>query len=516
MDFLNDLAFDLLAGLAYGAVGLVLLAAGYVAIDLLTPGRLGDLIYRDRNWNAAAVLSSGLIAIATIVVTAILTSHDDLDKGLVYVRELRAAGCDPARHLVPGRRQVHPRRPRRAGLRPGPPPRRVRDRGQPHRRRGDRRRRHRMTAPAPGGSGPSGTGLFAAAFACAACGLVYELALITLGSYLIGNTIHQASVVLGVMVFSMGIGRCWPSGCGTAPGRLRRHRGRPGPARRALRPGALRRLRLARPLPAGAGGHRRPRRHAHRRRDPGADDAGPADRADHPGDAAADLFAADYVGALVGGLAFPFLLLPVFGQIQGALVVGGVNVVAAAVVVAIGGRALAGPGRAGRGAPRWPASWPSCWSALALAGRFEVSARQALYDDPIVLARAARYQEIVVTESLRSAAGDLRLFLNGDLQFSSIDEYRYHEALVHPAMAGPHGRVLVLGGGDGLALREVLRYPDVERGDPGRARPGRPRLARDDPAPGPLNARSLADPRVDVVTADAFAWLRRHPTRSTS
>ena len=84
MDFLNDLAFDLLAGLAYGAVGLVLLAAGYVAIDLLTPGRLGDLIYRDRNWNAAAVVASGLIAIATIVVTAILTSHDDLDKGLVY------------------------------------------------------------------------------------------------------------------------------------------------------------------------------------------------------------------------------------------------------------------------------------------------------------------------------------------------------------------------------------------------------------------------------------------------
>jgi len=84
MDFLNDLAFDLLAGLAYGAVGLVLLAAGYVAIDLLTPGRLSDLIYRDRNWNAAAVVASGLIAIATIVVTAILTSHDDLDKGLVY------------------------------------------------------------------------------------------------------------------------------------------------------------------------------------------------------------------------------------------------------------------------------------------------------------------------------------------------------------------------------------------------------------------------------------------------
>ncbi len=84
MDFVNDLAFDLLSGLAYGALGLVLLALGYGAIDLLTPGRLTDVIYRDRNWNAAAVVASGLVAIATINVTAIVTSHDELGKGLAY------------------------------------------------------------------------------------------------------------------------------------------------------------------------------------------------------------------------------------------------------------------------------------------------------------------------------------------------------------------------------------------------------------------------------------------------
>jgi uncharacterized membrane protein YjfL (UPF0719 family) len=121
MDFANDLAFDVLAGLAYGAVGLVLLAVGYRAIDLLTPGRLSDLIYRDRNWNASAVVASGLVAIATIVVTAIVTSHDDLDQGLAYAGafgvlgvvllvisfvvvdrltpgELGAIVCDQARH----------------------------------------------------------------------------------------------------------------------------------------------------------------------------------------------------------------------------------------------------------------------------------------------------------------------------------------------------------------------------------------------------------------------------------
>jgi len=92
LDFLNDLAFDLLSGLAYGALGLVLLALGYGAIDLLTPGRLTDLIYRERNWNAGAVVASGLVAIATILVTAIITSHDDLDKGLAYAGSFGVLG----------------------------------------------------------------------------------------------------------------------------------------------------------------------------------------------------------------------------------------------------------------------------------------------------------------------------------------------------------------------------------------------------------------------------------------
>ena len=356
--------------------------------------------------------------------------------------------------------------------------------------------------------------LFAAAFACAACGLVYELALITLGSHLIGNTIHQTSVVLSVMVFCMGVGsllakrlRHWPLAAFTVI-----------EAALALVGGfsvlalyaAFAWLDLYQPalvVVAAAVGtligaeipvlvtlvHQA--------------------RADHPGDVAADLFAADYVGALVGGLAFPFVLLPVFGQIQGALVVGGVNVAAAAVVGVLGGRAL--PARL-----RWAGGGTLAGVlavlvvALLLAGRFEVSARQALYDDPIVAAHRSGYQDIVVTESV-SIGGqpDVRLFLNGDLQFSSVDEYRYHEALVHPAMAGPHRRVLVLGGGDGLALREVLRYPDVDQVTLVELDPAVLRLGREDHRLARLNQRSLADPRVGVVTADAFAWVRAAPDR---
>jgi spermidine synthase len=115
-----------------------------------------------------------------------------------------------------------------------------------------------------------------------------------------------------------------------------------------------------------------------------------------------------------------------------------------------------------------------------------------------------RHQEIVLTE----AGGDLRLFLNGDLQFSSRDEYRYHEALVHPAMVGRHARVLILGGGDGLAAREVLRYPGVRRVVEVELDPAMIELARTDRRLTALNGRALHDPRLEIVTADAFTWLR--------
>src|SRR5688500_6053571 len=357
--------------------------------------------------------------------------------------------------------------------------------------------------------------LFAAAFTCAACGLVYELALITLGSHLIGNTIHQTSVVLSVMVFSMGVGsllakrlRRWPLAAFTAI-----------EAALALVGGfsvlalyaAFAWLDLYQPallvISALVGtliGAEIPVlvTLVHQV------------RGDHPGDVAADLFAADYIGALVGGLAFPFVLLPIFGQIQGALVVGGVNVAAAAVVGVLGGRAA--PARARlAGAASLVGVLGLLVVALMLAGRFEVSARQALYDDPIVAAQRSDYQDIVVTESV-SIGGrpDVRLFLNGDLQFSSIDEYRYHEALVHPAMAGAHRRVLILGGGDGLALREVLRYPDVDAVTLVELDPAVLRLARADHRLTRLNERSLDDPRVAVVEADAFSWVRNAPGQS--
>lgn len=82
MDLANDLASGLLSGLGYAVIGIVLLALGYKVIDWVTPGDLNRLVYEQRNRNAALMVSSGLLGIGLIIVTAILTSEDDFVDGV--------------------------------------------------------------------------------------------------------------------------------------------------------------------------------------------------------------------------------------------------------------------------------------------------------------------------------------------------------------------------------------------------------------------------------------------------
>jgi len=354
-------------------------------------------------------------------------------------------------------------------------------------------------------------GLLFATFVCAACGLVYELALVAQGSYLLGDSITQASVVIATMVFAMGIGSL---------------------AAKPLQRRALASFAVVEAVLALVGGLSVLWLHA---AFTWLDLYWPAlivisllvglligaeipllmtllqrIRRQDAGSATADLFAADYVGALVGGLAFPFLLLPLLGQTRGALVVGMVNAVAGACVVLFLFARTVSRRRRAAVAGGTLAVLAVLGVAFAGSDAFLRYSRDVLYDDPVVHAETSSYQEIVLTQSSPIAEGstDTRLFLNGDLQFSSIDEYRYHEALVHPAMSGNRGRVLILGGGDGLALREVLRYPDVREVVEVELDPAVLRLAREDPRLTDLNAHSLDDPRVRVVADDAFAWLR--------
>ncbi|MFC7220331.1 polyamine aminopropyltransferase [Streptomyces polyrhachis] len=369
----------------------------------------------------------------------------------------------------------------------------------------------RPPAPARGGHARGARFLLLlAVFLCAACGLVYELALTALGSYLIGNSVLQTSVVISVMVFAMGIGslaakplRRRPVGAfAVVEGVLALTGGlsvlvlyaafawlrlyTPAMIVVALAVGVL----VGAEIPLLMTLLQRIRRQ-------------------EAGSAVADMFAVDYIGALVGGLCFPLVLLPVFGQLRGALVAGSVNAVAGVVVVVfifrrrLRRRVVAGL-LAGVAAVLAVLA-----TAYVLADDLEVTARQQMYRDPIVRAQTTPYQEIVVTRATAFTGGDdLRLFLNGDLQFSSVDEYRYHESLVHPALAGRRSSVLIMGGGDGLALREVLRYPDVEHVTLVELDPAMTRLGRDFAPLRALNKGSLDDPRVHVVNADAFNWLR--------
>ncbi|MFE9135054.1 polyamine aminopropyltransferase [Streptomyces sp. NPDC007355] len=368
--------------------------------------------------------------------------------------------------------------------------------------------------------------VLAVVFVCAACGLVYELELVALSSYLIGDSVTQASVVLSVMVFAMGVGSLLAKrlccraavGFGLVEAGLALVGGCSAMVLYAAFAwlGESRYVVVAFSLAIGvligaeipllmsliqrsAGAAARP---------PCADHSGrqaPRGEQDDAAGTVADLFAADYVGALVGGLAFPFLLLPWLGQLTGALVTGAVNAVAGGgLVLWVFRRDLTPRSRALLVAVNLSVLAVLA-TATVLVDDFEQAARRAVYGDRVRVAVHTELQEIVVTGGVDGAPD---LFLDGRLRVAGRDEYRYHEALVHPAMNGVHARVLIVGGGDGMAAREVLRYPGVRAVTVVELDPGVVRLARTDPALARLNARAFLDPRVRVVYADAFHWLR--------
>src|SRR6185437_12129923 len=166
----------------------------------------------------------------------------------------------------------------------------------------------------------------------------------------------------------------------------------------------------------------------------------------------------DYLGALAASLAFPIVLVPKLGLVRSAMLFGIVNA-AIALWSTYLFAGLLGATRTLRVA---------CVGVLAFlllgmtqARRITTLAEDNIYSDEVIFSRDTRYQHIVLT----AWKDDLRLFLNSHLQFSSRDEYRYHEALVHPGLAAVPGarHVLVLGGGDGLAVREILKHPDVQQ-----------------------------------------------------
>ena len=216
----------------------------------------------------------------------------------------------------------------------------------------------------------------------------------------------------------------------------------------------------------------------------------------------------DYIGALAAALMFPLLLVPHLGLVRSSLVMGAAN-----AAVALWGtwllRARLGKRVVGVRV-RAMLVLVAMLIGIGMADVFSTWAEDEMYADPVVYSTNTPYQRIVVTQG---RAG-FQLFLNGNLQFSSADEYRYHEALVHPAMVAadaPPKKVLVLGGGDGLALREILAHPSVEQVTLVDLDPAMTALSRRFPALAELNRHAFSDRRVTVINDDAAVWLDEHP-----
>jgi len=343
--------------------------------------------------------------------------------------------------------------------------------------------------------------LLVSVFVVATCGLIYELLAGTIATYLLGDSVTQFSTVIGTYLFAMGIGS-WFSRY--INGRLLAWFVRIEIIIAAIGGTSAASLFLLFPI---------------------VDDFRPIlyglvlligflvgleipllirilkDEFSF-GDLVSNVLTYDYIGALAASLLFPLVLVPFVGLIRAGFLIGFVNIMVALLLVwrlrkdrsllveRIAALAVAGLLIAG---------------AIA-SERLQRASESGLYNDNLIYATSSNYQRIVLTQK----RGDIRLFLDGNLQFSSRDEYRYHESLVWPALGRSPSpkRVLILGGGDGLALREVLREPRVRTATLVDLDPAITQLFSSAPSLQRLNEFAFEDPRVEVINADAFTWAR--------
>jgi spermidine synthase len=356
---------------------------------------------------------------------------------------------------------------------------------------------------------PTEVALLASVFVVAACGLVYELAAGALASYLLGDSVLQFSTVIGTYLFAMGVGsylsRFFERQLVAHFLRIELLVGLVG----GLMPAALFALfnvasgsfrfalyglvllvgtlvGLEIPLVMRILKRHFSARYALK-------------------DLVSQVLTFDYLGALAVAVAFPLVLVPQLGLIRTGAFFGLLNVGVAFWALWLFRGELRHVGRHALACVLTTAALVACFAGADQVTRW---AEDRFYAEAVIYSETSDYQRVVVT----SGKAGVRLFLNGNLQFHSRDEYRYHEALVHPAMAA-HGaprKVLVLGGGDGMAVREVLKYPGVESVTLVELDPHMTRLFAEQPLLRKLNADALHSPKLTVVNTDAFGWLEQH------
>ena len=215
------------------------------------------------------------------------------------------------------------------------------------------------------------------------------------------------------------------------------------------------------------------------------------------------VFTYDYIGALLASLLFPLVLVPHLGLVRTGFLFGIMNVLVAIWTIFMFKDKIRFLNLLRTSA---------IGILFTLIGGFVYSdeildfSETNSYEDKVIYSKTTKYQRMVLTKG----GNDLRLFLNGNLQFSSRDEYRYHEALVHVGLASQKDakKVLILGGGDGLAIREVLKYPNVSKITLVDLDQEMTKLFRTHEALVKLNENAINSSRVEVINSDAFIWLK--------
>lgn len=343
--------------------------------------------------------------------------------------------------------------------------------------------------------------LYASVFVVAACGLSYELIAGALASYLLGDSVLQFSTIIGTYLFAMGVGSY-----------LSRHIVRHAVARFIeieFAVGVLGGFSSAILLLAFA--HSFPLRFCLYTV---VFLIGVLVGLEIPlliqilkervefKNLVSQVLTLDYIGALFVSILFPLYFVSHLGLVRSALVFGLANVAVACFGLWIFRESL------GR---RSYLHVTGALSVLALvvgllnAQRLYAYSEEKLYNDEIILSRSTPYQRIVLTKW----KDDVRLFLNGQLQFSTRDEYRYHEILVHPALSAVKRpkEVLVLGGGDGLAVREILKDDRVGKITLVDLDPDMTNIFKTHDRLKTLNRGSLSSSKLEIINADAFVWL---------
>ncbi|WNJ15982.1 polyamine aminopropyltransferase [Pontibacter sp. G13] len=221
-------------------------------------------------------------------------------------------------------------------------------------------------------------------------------------------------------------------------------------------------------------------------------------------DAVANVLAFDYLGSLVASVAFPLILLPFLGIMRTSFFIGILNLCVAAVNIWVFRNEL----------KQVRSLFVNTGLSMLLlivgfAGSFQINGffEQFLFKDEVMLSKQSTYQHMVLTKRNQ----DIRLFINGNLQFASVDEHRYHEPLVHVpmTMALKPEKVLILGGGDGLALREVWKHQEVQHVDLVDLDPEMTHMGTRHPVFTRLNQSSMLDPRLTVYNQDAFQFVEK-------